>query len=329
MAYLHNLFVLRDRQNSFFLGGLMPSSCGEVVLKCSTEKIPHPILVTGATGKIGREVVRQLTAKGCAVRALVRSAEKGKALAQAGVEVAYGDLGRPESVADALEGASALLLLSPIHASLAEREHEAMQAAWRAGVRQVVLLSGRGAVLDSPSMLIRMHAQSEQFLRYSGLAYTILRPDYFMQNLLGNAQSIRAQGGFESTFIRTAMCMIDCRDIAAVAVAALTEEGHAGTSYDLTGPQALSMLQVAEKLSAGLGKPVNCAEISPDQLRAGMEAMGAPEWLVKDMTAASGPGECLPPTSAVADVTHRPPISFDQFVNDYASVFLDGPELMG
>ncbi len=299
----------------------MPNSRGETKLNCSNEKLSQPILVVGATGKIGREVVRQLKAQGRAVRALVHSSEKGKALEQAGVQVAYGDLGRRESVAEALEGAAALFMLSPIHADLAEREQEAILVAGRAGVRHVVLLSGRGATLDSPSMLIRMHAQSEKALRNSGLAYTILRPDYFMQNLLGYASSIRVRGGFESTFIEATRCMIDCRDIAAVAVTALTEEGHAGQSYDLTGPHALSMLQAAEKLAAELGRLVNCVEISPEQLRAGMLAMGVPEWLAKDMTAASDPGECLPPTSTVADVTHRPPLSFDQFVRDYALAF--------
>jgi uncharacterized protein YbjT (DUF2867 family) len=299
----------------------MPNSLGEIPSNSSTEKTSGPILVTGATGKIGREVVRQLKVKGGTVRALVHSADKGKDLEQSGVQVHYGDLGRSESIAEALAGAAALFLLSPVHASLAEREREIIKAAGRAGVRHVVLLSGRGAVLDSPSALVRMHAQSELALRDSGLAHTILRPDYFMQNMLGHAASIRARGGFQSTFIEAQQCMIDCRDIAAVAVAALTEEGHEGKSYDLTGPHALSMLQAAERLATGLGKPVSCTEISPEQLRAGMLAMGVPEWLVKDMTAASNLGERLPPTSLVADITHRPPISFDQFVRDYAYAF--------
>jgi uncharacterized protein YbjT (DUF2867 family) len=302
----------------------MPNSRGEVGLKNSKDKTSHPIVVVGATGRIGREVVRQLAAKGRAVRALVHSAEKGKALEQSGVEVAYGDLGRPESLAEAFKGAAEMFLLSPVHASLAEREQNAIEAATRASLRHVVLLSGRGAALDSPSMLIRMHARSERVLRDSGLEYTIIRPDYFMQNLLGLAPSTRARGCFESTFIRAPHCMIDCRDIAAVAVAALTEDGHAGQSYELTGPEALSMLQVAEKLTSALGLQVNCVEISPEQLRTGMLAMGVPEWLVTDMTAGPGPDERLAPTSVVADVTHQPPRSLGQFVRDYAFAFGDG-----
>jgi Predicted nucleoside-diphosphate-sugar epimerases len=280
-------------------------------------------LVTGATGKIGREVVRQLTAAGTTVRALVHSPEKGKALEQFGAEIVLGDLGQPESMSAALKGTSALFLLSPIHASLAEREQQVIQAAVRAKLTKVVLLSGRGATLDSPSALVRMHAQSEHALRDSGLMYTILRPDYFMQNMLGYAPSIQARGRFESTHVDAPWCMIDCRDIAAVAVAALTEEGHAGRSYDLTGPQAISIRQASEKLSAGLGKPVSCVEISPETVRERMLAMKAPEWLVRDMTSAPVSGDCLSPTSAVAEVTNRPPLTFDQFAHDYALAFID------
>lgn len=299
----------------------MPTTRGESVFKSVHEKTSKPILVTGATGKIGREVVRQLTAEGRAVRALVRSPEKGSTLERLGVQVAYGDFSRPESVAEALRGVEGLFLLSPVHESLATREAEIIAMAKRAGIRHVALLSGRGASLESPSALIRMHAQSEQTLRESGLGYTILRPDYFMQNLLGYASSIRARGGFESTFIEAPLCMIDCRDIASVAVAALTEEGHDGQSYELTGPEALSPLQAAERLTLGLGKPISCAEITPERLAAGLAAMGVPRWLVNDLTATPKPGAPLEPTTVVADILHRPPLSLDRFIQDNAALF--------
>lgn len=159
-------------------------------------------------------------------------------------------------------------------------------------------------------------------MRDSGMEYTILRPDYFMQNLCGYAPAIRARGGFECISAQAPLCMIDCRDIADAAVATITDDGHAGKSYDLTGPQALSIRQAADKLGACLGRSIDCIETSPEHVRAKMSAIGMPEWLIREMTSGSGLGEGLSPTTAVADITMRAPRSFGQFAHEYASVLL-------
>lgn len=283
----------------------------------------RPVLVTGATGKIGRELVLQLLTRGCPVRAFVRSAEKAAALERSGVEAFPGDFDDVESVERAMEGARSLFLLSPIHRSMAEREEAAMRAAKRAGLSRVVLLSGRGAEPDSPSSIIRMHARSELFLKASGLGYTILRPDYFMQNLLGYLPSMLRGGVFSATFLDAPYCMVDCRDIAAVAAAALVEDGHAGKSYDLTGPEALSLRSAAGKLALGLGRSVECSELTQSQLREGLLAMGAPGWLADELSSAKAEdGPCFP-TSAVQEALGRPPLDLDRFIADCVPLFLD------
>jgi len=282
------------------------------------------ILVTGATGKIGQEVVKQLTTKGARVRAFFHSPQNADAIQELGVEIALGDLGQPDSLHAALIGVEELFLLSPMDPRLAAWENNAIRAAQQAGVRHVVYLSGTNAHVDSSLLFNRLHGQSEAQLKDAGMAYTILRPDTLMQNVLAYAPTIIAQETFYAPLPDSKTAMVDCRDVAAVAVASLIERGHEGKVYDITGAEALSANQVAQKLSVGLGKNVRCVGLKIDQYRMSLKAAGMPEWLVNYLVGLSEYGATVKDiviTTIVAEIAHKPPISFDQFVCDYANVF--------
>ncbi len=283
------------------------------------------ILVTGATGKIGKEVVKQLSIKGDRVRAFVHSPQGAAALQRLGAEIALGDLSQLETVKAALTGVEELFLLSPMDPRMIEWEQNVFESARQAGVRHIVYLSGTNAHVDSPLLFNRLHGQMEARLKHAGIAYTILRPGNLMQNVLTYAPTIIAQSAFYAPFPKSKMSMVDCRDVAAVAVTSLTEKGHAGQVYDVTGPEALSAHQVAQKLSAGLRKEVRCVELQIDQYRAGLKAAGMPEWLVDYLVGVAQYYATLKDnviTTVVAKVAHKLPITFDQFVRDHVSAFM-------
>jgi len=148
------------------------------------------ILVTGSTGKVGSELVRQLSAKGARVRALVRDPAKRATLEAPGVEIARGDLGDPASLDAAMKGVDRVFLLSSVDQRQAELQGNAVQAAKRAGVRHIVKLSSAGTSLDSPITIARLHAQTEKDVEASGIPYTFIKPALFMQFLLNHAPTV-------------------------------------------------------------------------------------------------------------------------------------------
>jgi uncharacterized protein YbjT (DUF2867 family) len=282
------------------------------------------ILVTGATGTIGSEIVRLLKAAGQPVRALTRKAEKAAELEGQGVEAAVGDLGAPETLAAALDGIERVLLLSSADERQVEQQASLIAAARAAGVAQIVKISALGASADSPIFLAQAHAETERQLKEAGLAWTIIQPHSFMQNLLGSAGSIASQGVFYGAMGQGKVGLVDTRDIAAVAAATLTEEGHAGQTYIVTGPESLTQAQLAEKLSAALGKPVQYVDIPAEQLVESLLGFGVPAFMAKDLgllnqVFAAGYGDLV--TDTVRQVAHKEPISFDQFARDYADAF--------
>lgn len=282
------------------------------------------ILVTGATGKTGSEVVRQLRARGAAVRALVRDRARGEALLPAGVALAEGDLASPETLDAALLGVERLFLLSPSEPGAVELQVSTIEAAQRAGVRRVVKLSALRAHEASPVGLLRDHRAIEQRLEVSGLPFTIVRPHTFMQNLLAFAATIGGGGKLYGSAGEGRVGFVDVRDIAAVAAAVLTEDGHEGRTYDVTGPQALSYSEVAERLSAAIGCPVTYVDLPPAAFRRGLIGAGVPEWLADnlvalDQTFREDRGDVV--TDVVRSVGKAEPRSVDQFAREFAPVF--------
>lgn len=289
------------------------------------------ILITGATGTAGSEIVKRLSAVGKPFRVLVRNREKAARLAGPGVEIAEGDLGKPDSLDRALEGVEKALLLSSPDPKQVELQGNFIQAAKRAGVKHVVKFSAMGAAADSQMTLARWHGQTEKQLEQSGMAYTHLQPNQFMQNFLGFAPSIAAEGVFYAPLKQARSSVVDVRDIAAVASAVLTGAGHEGKTYVITGPEALTYAQIAEKLSTVAGRKVNYIDVTPEQSKAGMIAAGMPAWLadaVNELYIPWSQGAGATTTNVIREVAGKQPTGFDQFARDHAAVFR-GPQSAG
>ena len=282
------------------------------------------ILVTGATGRIGKELVLQLSSGGNRVRALVRDPERALALQNPNVEIVVGDAARPETLTRPMRGIDRLFLLTSADPHQVEFQGSLVEAARRSDVRHVVKLSALGAGPESPSALGRWHASTERQIEASGMEWTHLRPHFFMQNLLGFAAAIAADRSLPAPAGDGRVAMVDTRDVAAVAAVVLTHPGHAGRAYDITGPDAVSFEEVARKIARVTDKPVSYVDVPPEQARHGMLASGVPEWLADDLLvlyAAYRSGHGAAVTDAVQQVTGFEPRSIDGFVREHAFTF--------
>jgi uncharacterized protein YbjT (DUF2867 family) len=233
------------------------------------------ILITGASGNVGSELVKILIPQGAPFRAMVRSAEAARKIeAQAGVEIVLGDFNDPETIARALAGIDRAFLLTPSSEQAEAQQSAFVELAGRAGRLHIVKLSQLAAAPDSPVRFLRYHAAVERTIRASGLPYTFLRPNLFKQGFLGFRHSIVAEGKFFAPAGNARISVIDVRDIAAVAAVALTERDHEGRIYDLTGPEALTHAEMANHLSDALGRRVAFEDASPDTLRGALIGVG-------------------------------------------------------
>jgi len=281
------------------------------------------ILVTGATGAVGSELVRLLTQKRAPVRAFVRNPEKARSRLGPGVEIVVGDLDRPESLDAAFHGVDRMFLLSSPGQGAATLQGNAIDAAKRAGVRHIVKMSAVESVPNSPVRLLRVHAEIEQKLEASRVPYTNLRPHSFMQSTFASAGTIASQGVMYMP-AAGAIPPVDVRDIAAVAGEVLTTSGHEGVTYTITGPEVLTYAQMAAKIGAAIGRPVQYVEIQAAAAREAMLAKGMSEWIADgliELFALYETGRASFVTDVVETVGKKKPTAFDQFARDYAPRF--------
>jgi uncharacterized protein YbjT (DUF2867 family) len=282
------------------------------------------LLISGATGRTGAELARLALARDVAVRALVRDAAKGAALERAGAQVAVGDFGDPAALARAFEGVERAFLMMANAANQFEMERAFIDAAKRAGVARVVKLSAVGVSPDTRVFLKRVHAQAEAHLAASGLDYTILRPGFYMQNLLHAAATIREMNKFFLPMGRGRVGAIDIRDVAEVVLMLLTEAGHAGQTYVITGPDSLSFADMASVFSEVLGRRIEYVDMPPEEYRPQLFKWEPSEWYV-DAVMALFAGIARNDTPDVTDtfarLAGRPPRSFADFVRDHRAAF--------
>jgi uncharacterized protein YbjT (DUF2867 family) len=281
------------------------------------------ILVTGGTGTAGGEIVSQLAATGTPFRAMVRDVAKATALKLTGVEIVPGDLDKPETLPAALKGIDQVMLVSPPMPRQAELEGNLLAAAKRAGVRHIVKFSAMTADPDSKARFPRLHGITERAIVESGIAWTFLRPTFFMQNLLGLAGMVKAGTIYQPCGDGKAG-FVDTADIAAVAVEALTEPGHEGNAYDITGPELLSYHDIAQIFSEVLGKPVKYQDVPPAAARDGLLGAGIPDWNahgILELCDQMRAGEYARLTKVVSDVGKKDPITLREFVRENASTF--------
>ena len=290
------------------------------------------ILITSAPGNNANAVIRELTTAGVRVRALLRNPNSAGEIKGPLVEVAVGDFLNPASLDAALRGVEKAFLIPPTDPRSVEMQVNFIRAAKRAGTRHVVKLSVNGADVNSPVRVARWHAEGEKELEASGIPFTHLRPNAFMQNFLGLAPTIVSQGEFYQPAADGKVSHIDVRDIAAVAAKALTEDGHQGKTYVITGPEALSYDEAASKISKAIGKPVKYVNVTPEDFKKSLLGWGIPEFMadgLNEFYAAIRAGYCAVVTNTVKEVTQRKPISFDNFVRDFADAFTARPQAAG
>lgn len=236
------------------------------------------ILITGATGNTGSEIARRLAARVIPFVAMARGEDSRKRLAELGISSVHGDFDDPSSLRTALAGISRVYLVSTPDETLIRRETAIIDAAARAGVRHIVKCSAYLSSPSSPSPNLRAHAQIEAHLAASGAALTVLRPHGFMQTFtLFSWDLIQRAGVISAPHGDGAMALVDVRDVAEVATLALTQTGHEGKTYDITGPDALTMWDMAETLERVLGRPVSYVEGDERSMGRVMTALGVPD----------------------------------------------------
>ncbi len=280
------------------------------------------ILVTGATGTIGTEVVKLLLAQGEKVRVLARDPQKAAKLG-AGVDVVQGDLDKPETLPAAFQGVTKLFLLAAGE-DLARHEANALAAAQAAGVQYVVKISAAGAGDDDTLQLGRWHTAGEKQIKDAGIPWTIVRPGSFMSNTMAWVGSIKGQGVVYNPSGHGKTAPIDPKDIAAVAVAALTSTGHEGKVYEITGPQALSTADQAGKISAAIGRPIQCVDVSEEALRGAMLGQGMSPTLADalvELMLYIKNGNNSYVTNTVEQVLGREPRTFEEWLSEHAGIF--------
>ena len=281
------------------------------------------ILVTGATGTNGSEVVKALAARGVTARAMMRSPKDAGELPP-GITAVQGDFDDDASLDRALAGVERAFLLTPSTEQAEAQQLRFVAAAGRAGVRHIVKLSQFAASPDSPVRFLRYHAAVEQAIRHSGMDWTFLRPNLFMQGMLQFAGMVRDKGMIAAPIGDAKVSVVDVRDNAAVAAAALTEDGHAGKTYTLTGPEALTHAEMAAKLSAATGRPIAFVDASEDDMRHAMAGVKMPEWQIEGLIedyAHYRRGEAAVIATGVRDATGQESRAFDGFAHDYADAF--------
>ena len=286
------------------------------------------ILIVGATGSIGREVVRLLAERGLPFRALSRDVQRSRSLpGWQDVEVIAGDPADPASLTAAFQGVDQVVLIPPSGPTWNASEKNLIDAAKHAGVKYVVKISTVGVNPDAPSMSQSFHAQGESLLAQSGIPHTILRPNSFMQNfVVFYAQGIRKDGVVYQCTGNVPTAMIDTRDIAAIVVRLLTEEGHAGKTYELSGPEAIDYTQAAQKIGAAIGRDIRYMDLPPEVMEQAMIGAGLPAWGAAEVVNIYGrgffrEGGGAVVTAVTAELLGRPPRSFDDFARDYADHF--------
>lgn len=282
------------------------------------------VLVTAATGNVGSAVVRHLSRSGEAVRAFVRDPNKAAERLGNGAEIAVGDFSDRESLRRALEGTDRVFLSSADGPDKVEHEIAVIDEAAAAGVKLIVKASTIGADPASPLPPWSWNGRSEDHLRESGVPAVVLRSYFYMTNLFASADAVRQTGKLFAPADGAKIAMIDPDDVGAVAALLLSEGGHEGQTYLLSGPDSITHGQVAEELSAATGRSVEFVPVPEEAARQGLVEAGAPEWLVDHLIKLFGvirEGRLEEVTGTVQELTGREPRAFGAFARDHAAVF--------
>ena len=268
------------------------------------------ILVTGATGTVGSEVVKRLSAHGINARAVTRDLRKAEANSLPHIEFVQGDFDDSESMRRACSGVDRAFLLTNSTERAEEQQIAFVRVAQQSGLRHIVKLSQLHADPSSPQRFLRYHGVVEAAIRASGLTFTFLRPNLYMQGLLNFRQSIQEKSAFFAAAGKARISAVDVRDLADVAVAALTTSQHDDKIYSLTGPDTLTFVVMAQQLSKALGRTITFVDIPPEAMRAALADFGFPAWQADGLLeefAMYRRGEAAEVEPGVREALGRPP----------------------
>jgi uncharacterized protein YbjT (DUF2867 family) len=288
------------------------------------------ILVTGATGTLGSEVVRQLSNETSEVniKAAIHTVDNANKVQYPRVETVQIDYDNQESLSKAFKGVNKLFLLTHASAKTVEHESNLVNEAKKSGVTHIVKQSIMGADLKAEVEAMRLHRQAEIIIEESGIPFTFLRPNEFMQGFINfQSPSIKNNNAFYLPAGDAKVSIVDVRDIASVAVKALSKNGfdkHKNKAYLITGPEEISYYKAAEILSSVTNKKIDYINISNEEAGGALKEMGMDEWLINTILELYNyfkKGYASQVSSAVEEVTGKKPISFTQFARDYSDAF--------
>jgi NAD(P)H dehydrogenase (quinone) len=286
------------------------------------------IAVVGATGNTGRAVVKELKGLGQNPVCVVRNADKAREVLGADAKTAVAELADRAALEKALQGVESVFVVTGHNPGMVEQQNNVLDAALKAGTKYLVRVGGGRAVAvaDSESVVGRGHAAIEQKLRASGIKWVILRPGLFMQNVLGQAASIKNDSKMVMSFAKDMpVALIDVRDTGAVGARILLDPApHAGKIYEFTG-KLTTYGEFAEVFSKALGRPIAYVGLTPEQAEQGMKSRGMPDWLVAHLVTiaklgAAG-GFSTENTTLIHDLVKRDPITTKQYVEDHKAAF--------
>ena len=282
------------------------------------------ILVTGATGKTGGEVARQLESAHVSFRALVRDAEKAAPVSALGAELVVGDIADKDFLSTALTGIDKAFLVMPNNEEQLVLEKAFTDACVAAGVQHLVYLSSLESVPESKNPITQNHVAAQDYIRESGMSWTLMRPTFFMQNFETYAPRIKEAGQIVMPVGSGTVSATDLRDVGEVILEVLTKPGHENKSYDLTGPELLTFSDIAKQFSRVLGTTVEFIDQPMEEFADLLRTIGLSEWRVdavcKELEAI-GAGVVDHTTDTIEELLGRPPISLEQYIGDHIDQF--------
>ncbi len=282
------------------------------------------ILITGATGKTGGELARQLTQADVPFSAIARSREKAEALLEMEADVVFGDLSDRAFLSAAMAGIEKAVLIMPNVEEQLAIEKQFVDVAVEAGVQHIVYQSSLESVPGSTNPITSIHVATEEYIKASGLAWTMIRPGFFMQTFAASAPRIKESGNIVLPLGSATLCVTDLRDVAAIMAKVLTEPGHENKSYDITGPELITMQEVAARFSKILGREYKYVDLPLDAFKGALKNAGFNDWRINAVAAelnSIANGSLDHTTNTVQELLGRKPHSIDDFVSDNAALF--------
>ncbi|SUZ87160.1 uncharacterized protein METZ01_LOCUS40014 [marine metagenome] len=282
------------------------------------------ILITGATGKTGSAAVQELSNRNIPFRVLIRNEDKLNQITDMGGEVIIGAIEDDAALNQAMEGVQKALVLLPNSEQQLFLEKKVVDAALEANVQHIVKMSSMEAVPEATSPIPKLHMQSENYIKNSGMNWTMIKPNFFMQNLLGSGKTIVEQNKFFLPMGEGKAGMIHTKDVGTVIAKVLSEDGHEGQNYEVTGPEILSFHDVAEIFSKVLGKKVDYINVPIDEYKKTLSQFLTNQWhldSVIDLFKDIAEGGIEDKTDTFQDLIGKSPCSLEQFIQEYSFVF--------